>query len=271
MLDIASLSEDEQWAFLTDFMGVIGEKVSAARPAPFEAAPLGPELVVVLAEWALSLYKGVLLLLRRRLPDPAQLLARTLLEDAIRLAYFRLQPEKLEELAVRWTVEALTEERSLQISAEHEFPAAGKFVADPSVELEALRARAKAEGWSTQKLPEVKDMAKAIDRLELYWVFKLYSTKVHTSRLALGSVMHTDEEGMTWLGTPGSLQDAIRVGRASTDALIISFFSMADLLGWEPQKEELHRISVANHQFFDELMDAAGFGATPDAPAEPES
>jgi len=271
MSDLASLSQDEQWQFLADFMGVIGEKVSAARPAPFVAPPIGPELVVVLAEWALSLYKGVLLLLRRRLPDPAQLLARTLLEDAIRLAYFRLQPEKLEELAVRWTVEALTEERSLQLAAEHEFPVAGKFVGDPTEELEALRAKAKEKSWSTQKLPEVKDMAKAIERPELYWVFKLYSTKVHTSRLALGSVMRTDEKGLTWLGTPGSLQDSIRVGRDSTEALIISFFSMADLLGWEPQKEELHRLGVASHQFFDELMDAAGFAATPPPPAEPET
>ncbi|MGH9021662.1 MAG: hypothetical protein ACRDV9_00930 [Acidimicrobiia bacterium] len=104
-------------------------------------------------------------------------------------------------------------------------------------------------------------MAKAIGRPNLYWVFKLYSTKVHTSRLALGSVMSDNDDGTTWLGITGSVQEAIRVGQASTDALIIAFFSMADLLGWEEQREGLAVIAQRNAQVFDELMDAAGFGA----------
>lgn len=107
-------------------------------------------------------------------------------------------------------------------------------------------------------------MAKAIQRPELYWLFKLYSAKVHTSRLALGSVLGDAHDGTTWLGMTGSVQEAIRVGQASTDALIIAFFSMADLLGWEAQREEVARLAHANSQVFNELMDAAGFGPMPD-------
>ena len=126
MTDLTSLSEDDQWRFLTDFMSVIGERVSAARPAPFVAPPIGPELVVVLAEWALSLYKGVLLLLRRRLPDPAQLLARTLLEDAIRLAYFRRRrPESPDGVSVRALVELISPREGVPTATEKELTATG--------------------------------------------------------------------------------------------------------------------------------------------------
>lgn len=76
---------------------------------------------------ALTLYKSVHVLIQRRLPDPAQLLARTLLEDGIRLAYFRLYPARLEVLAVRWTIEALTEEQSLQVAAQPRVPRRGEI------------------------------------------------------------------------------------------------------------------------------------------------
>jgi Family of unknown function (DUF5677) len=265
-------AEEELYRQLVEHMAIIGERTSKARPTPFVAPPRGPQLVVLLAEWALTLYKGVQLLIARRLPDPTQLLARTLLEDAIRLAYFRLHPEKLEEFAVRWTLEALHEEQALELAARYEFSDAGRFVDDPSAEIAQLKAEAKRSGWSTSTLPEMKDMAKAVERPELYWIFRLYSMRVHTSRLALTSVLGEHDDGTTWLGVPGSLQEAIRVGRASTDALVIAFFSMADLLGWQKQLEELALIGQVNHLAFEQIMDAAGFAELPQqAPDSPNA
>lgn len=223
----------------------------------------------MLSEWVLTLYKGVHVLIRRGLTEPAQLLARTLLEDAVRLLYFRLYPKRLEEFAVRWLLEALVEEQALETAAAFQFPEAGKFVTSPAEEMAALKTEAQAKGW-TSKLPEMKDMATAVDHLHLYWLFKYYSTKVHTSRLALGSIMEEQPDGSTKLGVTGSAQEAIRVGQASAEGLILSFFSVADLLGWQDQLTALAQLQQFNVGFFDKLMDAAGMGPPPPPPGEGE-
>lgn len=74
-------------------------------------------------------------------------------------------------------------------------------------------------------------------------------------------------DGTTWLGITGSVQEAIRVGRAATDALGLAFFAMADLLGWEEQKKQLAAIAQANHQILNEMMDAVGFEAARQPPS----
>lgn len=212
---------------LMELMQAAGQTLERPLSTPVSNLTPGQEVVLGLAMWDFGLYFGIFTLLQAGLPHEAQLLLRTLLVDTTRLEYLRRHQSDLESLAQGFLREALLEERSLEVARRHAFPGA----ALPPQRPPGTNDLMSKVRLPSRKLPTFKDMATNIGHPEFYYMHKLFSMTVHTSRIAMGSKFANRDAESMWMGRIHDVQEEVRVGNTATSAAVVLVAAAGELLG----------------------------------------
>lgn len=217
---------------------------AVARMPPSQSGLTPGQLIVggvFLSAWAN--YRGIGYLVRHDLAEPAMILCRSLVYDAVRLAYFAAHSDQLECLAVRFNHESLGYEEGFLKATQ----AAGEDIGDSLAHLNTLRAevRSRADTLGMRKigrLPDVSQMAREIASAKTRLHTTVHSQIVHTGRVAIGRRLRS-VEGSTFRAELASEQSAIMlVCYQAIEGFCNAWLSAALLLAWgEPTVGEINR------------------------------
>ena len=188
------MSKDPKTTTLSLFR-TIDEEMTARTPGMTSGLTPGQFLAsgVFLTCW--TNFGGVGYLVKHDLAEPAMIVCRSLVLDAIRLAYFAAHKDDLEKLAVRFTKLSVAQERGFLERAR----AAGVDIGERIDRLDGqeaeLRSRADELGMTKiSGLPKETDMAKEIASSNPGLHVALYSQVVHTNRVAIARRFRKENE-----------------------------------------------------------------------------
>ncbi len=240
------IGEDAYYAFLEDLRSTL----DLARTAVIERLPDRQGLTWEQGYTAglflrcLGLYESCSDLIQQGHSEAALIVGRSLLSDALRLRYFALRPSTVKPNVVKWLRQSLRQEAGLWqegLSAGVDNSKARKEEAE--ADLRHLEEFSASVPRSKGRLPEEKDMAKAVGDPGWYWTIRLCSNLVHTTQMSMGRLAWY-REGVLNTGT---FVDPINLAFAAslfTDALFASAEATGRLLDWEGALPEKKRVEV---------------------------
>ncbi len=189
------MAADARDRTLALFRRIDGELV-AWQPGKSSGLTPGQFISVGLFLTCWTNFGGVAHLVKQELAEPGMIICRSLVLDAIRLAYFAERKGELEKLAVRFTKLSLAEERGFLERAK----AGGLTIDDRLERLDEqdaeLRARADSLGMTKiPGLPKETEMAKEVASFVPRLHVAAHSQVVHTNRIAIARRLRQDGEG----------------------------------------------------------------------------
>lgn len=217
---------------LLDLLDIVGRNAYKVPPAQQD---LTQEEALVMALYAgcRQLFEAVFVLLRGELPQEAQIVLRTLVMDAVQLAYFERHRDRLPELALRYMYGSINQEIGLAQQAKALGLPHGRRLEAREEELQALRETAVERGVRLRALPKIGDMASDLKRLSLNWMVSLMSHSVHTTRIALGARVREFEPMK--LEVPGEVdvREMLPIGHSASASSVMAAVCTASLLAWD--------------------------------------
>lgn len=222
--------------------------LEAVRVAISDATPTvsveldSPESLVVAGIWTRcsDAFKAVCLLCEDLYSEEAMMVGRGILSDSILLEYFRREPGTVRERTVGWFRQALLYEKGLwqeglSVGA---VGAQGKL-REIDLELQELK-QATAEK-AVSKIPDEKTMAREIGREKDYWVYKLCSNFVHTTRQGIVRMVtpsSSSPDGWVFDNETPDPVNLVFVGETFSRAVLNAAISAFQLLGWRVERLE---------------------------------
>lgn len=238
-------------ATLNDRRDEILGLVARSSDAVFANGPDGPDEVFetdhvgyfVTSTYSRSrrLLRAVLVLLKKRLPDEALILARSLFSDSLRVMLLAQSTEdKRRRLVLRWFEDSANRDEAILADAEARGYDPDRLARD---KLKARQAgiatlKAKYDIKKGLKFPSEKDAAQKVDRMDDYWLYEFAHLMVHGSDAAfslqkkllpgggVGFFSQTDNSSVTGA-----------IGFWAASSAIHAAVAANEMMGWEGNAE----------------------------------
>lgn len=204
--------------------------------------------------------------------EEARAVTRSLLEESILVQYLAARAADTKEIVLRWLLHSLREEESLWTEAMAQSVAgADKPLDDVRQALAELREYLKKENLAEKNPPGLRDMANAIERPYLYYLFKLASGVVHSSRQGFFRILRRVSDSNfsvnPWYPDPGNV---VFIAGVATEEYLRGFNAANQLLGWEC-REAIKQVTIEATAAFSALRtEAAEIEALLLQPESPE-
>jgi len=240
----------DQLATLDAFLLEVDGFAQRAHPTNFELHTHGQRLALGLYAATMTEYRGIRALLERRLAAEAQMVARPLLDDSIRLAYMALHRDRLDEVAMQYSWGSSKFERHLAKRAQaNGYPWAAEDLADLAHEEQEIRAEAEAQGIVLEGLPSSHAMLHELGDPRLSYWHTIATQAIHSSRVGLGMrfAPHPDHEDVTRVELEASPKDVATVGVLSAQVFSFTVIKACEVMGW-PNRDDAIR-------FREQIMD----------------
>lgn len=254
---------DEEKARLGTFLSLmsrlhdfVGEVTEGQAPRDLTEAEV---LVSVLHAGIHSVCRGVFHLLKEVLQEEALSLTRTIVHDATRLAYFRMNKERLDEMLIRFTFDSLMQEIDLEQEALNAgYETEGSRLQMRLDEKAGWEARAKELGIKFGGLPDTRKMMADIGQPGRYWAFRRFSHATHSSRISLATRrVNNLDEGTIAIGHAADVQILLMTGHYSSMSLIRGHRDRNGILGFGDNEAEAPILDDLVGRM-DDLVKAAG-------------
>lgn len=249
-LSSGDMETADQLANLHAFLLEVDRFAQRAHPATFDLHTHAQRLALGLYAATMTEYRGIRALLERRLAPEAQMVARPLLDDSIRLAYMALHRDRLDEVAMQFSWGSSEFERHLAKRAQaNGYPWAEEELADLTEEKQEIRAAAEAQGIVLKGLPSSHAMLQELGDPRLSYWHTIASQAIHSSRVGLGMrfAPHPDQQDVTRIELEASLKDVATVGVLSAQVFSFTVIKACEVMGW-PNRDDGIR-------FREEIMD----------------
>jgi uncharacterized protein DUF5677 len=225
----------ELHALLTEPDALASSLVSSVS-ADEEAQSLAVALLV--SAW--ETYRGIRVLLERRLAEEARMLSRTLLDDAALLMYFVSHADEAETFALRYFyTQANRSELIARAARDAGFEWAVELEAARTAELKELEEAAKAKGIELRQLPHTRQILEELKQHgRLYYWHVRASQTIHSTLIGLSSRFRapSTEGGAIEIALEAEPADIFQVGVVAAETFIAALAAAARLLGWDEQR-----------------------------------
>ena len=222
----------------------IDRNLGTAHPQTQDNVSPGQEKVIALLAVCRNNMRGIYFLLKEDHAEQARIIERTLLIDCMRLLYFLVNRDQLEELHIAFSLGSIRDKRNLVSEMEKHFGNEDNDIALLNAQLDReeaeLRDKANSLGTDPTQLNEhvrtlmkAEDLFKASPQPEGYAMFRHASDVVHTSTLALEMHKQRADDGtiqLMWGGSPGNV---LRVGFMSARLFLFGYRAATEILGWD--------------------------------------
>lgn len=227
---------------VVEILGEVDERLALLRSFPDAALGEGERFVWLLSFRCHRLFRSIAHLLGQGLALEAEVLLRTLHEDATLMAFmvesWAEDPNNLEVLALTFARESLAAEREVWEKIDEHAPTLGTLPPRPDF---ARRQRALDAAWDRRakkgRVPFLNnhfDRLKRVGREYDYWFYKVSSQSVHTRILTLFRLEPVRSTGVQrWTDD----DEAITSAAEKAAGQLFQAYGMAnEVLGWIPMR-----------------------------------
>lgn len=221
------------------------------------------------AAW--EVYRGILVLLERRLAQEGLMLTRTLIDDALRLMWFEVEPDELEARALRFDWTSAKKSHALYKAAkEIELPWADQALIESGQNMHEIRRQFRRLGKDEPEgLPDAWRLMEDLEQKRLaYWHLR-GTQSIHSTGIGIGGRLQppaTDDDATMVLMESPPIEVA-RVGVLAAETMMGAAVAACALLPWGGRDEMeayANQLSPRLKDLFRRFKAAAGEPVTDD-------
>lgn len=190
-------------------------------------------LGLFVATW--EVYRGIRVLLERRLAEEALMLMRTLVEDTARLQWLSRDAQDLEIRAIRYGWSSAKYERDLARAARSNGWAwAEEMFRTRAEEVEALRREAQAAGLGEEpeNFPKTRDLLDELGSSRLYYWYARASQSIHSTGIGISARIRPPAGDTHMIQLESPPIDVARIGVIAGEHFISALVAASVLLSW---------------------------------------
>jgi hypothetical protein len=200
----------------------------------------GERIAVGLFASAWEVYRGIRVLLERKLAEEARILWRTLVTDSALLMWFVTRKDEIDVLALRYHWTSAKHSRGIARAArDNGFEWAQEMFNERGKEIAHILREARAMGIEEPKnLPKPEELLAELKQNRLYYWHARASQTIHSTVIGLSARLRAPEKEGEAVGIPleGPQDEIAQVGIMAAETFIAALAAASNLLGWDEQR-----------------------------------